>query len=253
MTSETPLHDSAEPPVKEVAGGGVLLKGEIEIFPDTPVKGIVPDALQVYAAKSRKGAQGFAILCDKYIVPRFEYLTKYLNLNHVGIPRLLNMGVVHWPKDNSERFVIVYEQHPTLPLVKSEKSVALGWSADAVRSLVLRHFLPILREYHMLDITHGHLRLSNIFVNTSAGENIQPSTIDQIVLGDCLCLPHGYAQPAIYEPIERTLADPIGRGDAGLENDMYALGVCLALMVRTEDPNQDISAREMFLRKVNQG
>lgn len=252
MTSE-PLPDAPDAPPADKAGAAVVLKGEVEIYPDRPLQGLAPSPLQVYAAKSRKGAQGYAILCDKYIIPRLEHLQKYANLNHLGVPRLLNMGVVYWPRDNAERFVMVYEQHAARPMVDSEKSVALGWSADAVRGLVLRHFLPILRDIHMADIAHGHLRLTNLFVNTPPGEVVQPTSIDQIVIGDCLCLPHGYAQPALYEPIERVLADPIGRGEAGVENDLYALGVCLALMVRTEDPNPDVSAREIFLRKVTHG
>ncbi|MES2729099.1 MAG: hypothetical protein V4621_03245 [Pseudomonadota bacterium] len=254
MTLDNSSENTATPlPVKGDGGRVVLLKDEIEIYPDRPLKGLLPEGVPVFAAKSRRGPNAYAVLCDKYIVPRLEYLTKYSNITHAGASRLLNMGVVEWPGDNTQRFVMVYEQGLTRPLAASEESIALGWSPDAVRSLVNRYLLPVLRELHTLQIPFGHLRLTNIFVGTPPNEPLQPTTIDRMMLGDCLCLPHGYHQPAIYEPIERVLTDPLGRGEGSLSDDMYALGVCLGLMVRTEDPNHGVSAREVFLRKVELG
>jgi hypothetical protein len=46
-----------------------------------------------------------------------------------------------------------------------------------------------------------------------------------VVLGDCLSEPSGLSQPFTYEPLERLLADPLGKGDGDTLTDCYALGM----------------------------
>jgi hypothetical protein len=45
------------------------------------------------------------------------------------------------------------------------------------------------------------------------------------MLGECVSETSGVSQPAIFEPIERAMALPTGRGEGTPPDDMFALGV----------------------------
>ena len=49
--------------------------------------------------------------------------------------------------------------------------------------------------------------------------------MEQIVLGPNVTAPAGYDQPSMFEPIDRAMALPAGRGTGDSLDDIYALGV----------------------------
>ena len=65
----------------------------------------------------------------------------------------------------------------------------------------------------------------------------------KIRLGECLSAPSSYRLPALYEPIERALADNGARGAGGYADDMYSFGVSLAVILRSVDPLEGKNGR----------
>lgn len=249
-----PVDDAKEvAAAKDISAGGkgIPFKGEFDIYPARPAHELAPPPLQAYAAKSRRNQSAYAVLCQKHLVPRLELIHKYTMLQHEGLPRLLASGILDWTPEGKQHYTLVYEHTQGKPLVENELNVALGWKEEFVRHVVLKSLVPILQDLRYSELPHGNLRLSNIF--TVGTKTPVPGNIDRLMLGECLSLPWGHSQPAIYLPIERILCQPAGRGDGGYEDDMYALGVCLGLMLRTADPNANATDREIFERKVEHG
>ena len=242
-----------EPPAAAAPSGGkgILFKNEFEILPSQPLSSLVPPPLKAFATRHSKGTPAYTVLCAKTLIPRLELIHKYTMLRHNGMPRLLASGILDWKPDGCEYYALVFDHAPGLPVVTDESSVALGWKEEFVRHVVLKSIVPVLQDLDFSELSHGNIRLSNMF--TTDNKQPVPGAFDQLTLGECLSVPCGYSQPAIYLPAERILAAPAGRGDGGMEDDLYALGVCLALMMRTHDPNAGVSDQEIFARKIEQG
>lgn len=68
------------------------------------------------------------------------------------------------------------------------------------------------------NLTHRAIRPDNVF-QTSPGE--------PIVLGPCWAAPPAALQPAAFEPPYSAMCLPCGRGDGGIADDVYALGVLI--------------------------
>ena len=62
-----------------------------------------------------------------------------------------------------------------------------------------------------------------------------------------------YAQPIIYDTIPRAIASPLGRGVADYSDDIYALGVTIAALMRVHDIAEGMSDEEIINHKIEVG
>jgi hypothetical protein len=77
--------------------------------------------------------------------------------------------------------------------------------------------------------------------------------VEKVILGDLIATPPSFAQPALFEPIERAQCAPLGRGLGTFEDDLYSLGVTLTVLLRTRDPMEGLSDEGIIREKVEQG
>ncbi|OFW87297.1 MAG: hypothetical protein A3B66_07975 [Alphaproteobacteria bacterium RIFCSPHIGHO2_02_FULL_46_13] len=224
----------------------VLFKGEIKIFPDRPLPKYNQGAVKAYEALTASGNQAFALVCEKNIVPQAEIVHKYAGITTPHLPKLLACGVVEWSVDFKERLVFLYEDKMGLPVTAGKNPAAVGIKAEHVISTIFRNLLEIMRAMRDKGIAHGNIRATNIFDGGTA-------TFENAMLGEMLSTPSGYAQPVIYETIERGLCHPLGRGLAEISDDIYALGVTLATLIRTYDPAEGMSDEDIITAKIEVG
>lgn len=224
----------------------VLLKGEIKIFPDKPLPKYHQGAIKAYEALTPSGGAAFALLCEKNIVPQSEIVHKYAGITTPHLPRLLACGVVEWSVDFKEHLVFIYEDKLGEPISTGRNPAALGLKAETVISTIFRNILEVVRAMRDKGISHGNIRTTNIFDGGT-------QTYESTKLGEMLSTPSGYAQPIIYETITRGLCNPLGKGPSELSDDIYALGVTLATLIRTLDPADGLSDEEIVNAKMEVG
>ena len=245
---DTPPENSAkkaeEPKVKSFAP--VLLKGEIKIFPDRPVSKYNQGSVKAYEAVTGNGNVAFVLVCEKNIVPQSEIVHKYAGIITSHLPKLIACGVVEWNVDFKEHLVFVYEDKLGTPVVEGKNAAALGIKPELVISTIFRNVLEVVRAMRDKGVAHGNIRASNIFDGGTP-------TYESAMLGEMLSTPSGYAQPVIYETITRGLSNPLGKGPAAISDDIYALGVTLATLIRTIDPAEGLSDEEIVLGKMENG
>lgn len=63
------------------------------------------------------------------------------------------------------------------------------------------------------NIHHGRINLDSLYLD------------EKLVIAECLSEPCGVRQHVLYEPIERALADPSGKGTATSKSDAYSVGM----------------------------
>ena len=74
-----------------------------------------------------------------------------------------------------------------------------------------------------------------------------------MVFAQCLTAPIAVTQPVVYETIESGLAAPAGRGEGGLADDLYALGVTTLALLIGHTPCLGMSDDEILRRKMASG
>ena len=95
---------------------------------------------------------------------------------------------------------------------------------------------PLIQAVSALDarnIRHRSIRPKNLFFMDEEKE--------ELVLGDFMTAPEGFDQPIVFETIERGMASPGGRGEGGIGEDLYALGVTLVFLIQGANPVSNLN------------
>lgn len=224
----------------------VLLKGEIKIFPDKPMPQYDRGVIRAFEAVGGGGVPAFALLCQKNVVPQSEIVHKYAGIVTSHLPKLLGCGVVEWSVDKKEYFVFVYENKLGSPITEGKNPAALGLKPDLVIATIFRNLLEVIRAMRDKGIAHGNICVQNLYDGGTPN-------FESTILGEMLSAPSGFNQPILYETISRSLCLPLGKGAAELSDDIYALGITLATLIRTQDPAEGMHPEEIIINKMEQG
>ena len=239
---------TASAPVPSGVAAAVL-NGEVEIFPDRRLPHLDRGTVKAYAAQKSGQPQDpyFALICEKDMIPRTTMSGKCAGINSPYFVRLFASGVVKWPLDGGgERYVFVYENNIGRPLMTPGQA-SLGWKPDKVIEVFIKPMVSALMDLRDAGLPHGCINPFNIFDGGSK-ENTT-----RVVLGECLSSPPGFLQPALFEPVERAMTDPLGRGRGTELEDMYAFGVSLAMVLRSKDHLAGMSDEEILIEKIEKG
>jgi hypothetical protein len=220
----------------------------IKILCNSQLKQYSKREVKAYEATSikAKNESYIAFVCERHLTPRLGDIENYESIINPALIRIVSKGVVYWPPSNEERFVIVYQNNIDKPLLQKGGVNALGLKQDNVVENILKPFIGVLLDFRDKEFVHGSIRAGNLF-------NTKAATSKNIVLGDCLTAPSGCDQSVLYETIPRAMCDPIARGKGTIEDDIYALGVSIAILMRTSDFHAKMSDEEIIRRKVEDG
>lgn len=201
-----------------------------------------------YAARSlgSDGREFIAYVCEPQFTPRNRLGPAYASIANPALLRLVGSGIGKIAEHQTNRFVFIYENALGKPLAETDVGLTGGLKPDRVIERIVTPILGVLKDMHDKDIVHGAIRATNLY--DGGKENY-----DHAVLGECLSLPPSLAQPLIYEPIDRALAQPTGRGMGTNQDDLYSFGVSLALLMRNRDPMKGKSEADILQSKMQYG
>lgn len=225
-----------------------IFNDEITIFPNKPIKAYDIGQVKAYEAMGRGNAPEklFVYLCENHLSPRTSVGANYNKIINPNLARLVGSGVVFWPPEQKQRYTLVYENNFGNPIVEDDVNTGYGWDQDFVLNNVLKPLFSVLQDLRDKEVVHGHIRARNIFDNGS-------KSLDRMVVGDCLAVPAWSHMPCIYLPIEKAMADPVARGRGTTEDDLYSVGVTLAVLLRANNPLEGFSDEEIIEEKIKHG
>ncbi len=251
---EDPADNATSPAEERGSADASALSGEtpfnddITIFLSQPLPHLDKAGVRAYAAVGRGKAPGNHVVyvCEDDLTPRTIKASNYAAIINPAVAKLVATGPFYWPPEKRQRYGFVYENTFGRPIKRDDHRGGMGWKAEDVLNSVVRPMVSALMDFRDKDITHGEIRLGNIFDGNQ-------KKIERAILGDCLALPSSYALPVIYETIERGMCDPLSRGVGTLQDDIYALGVSITVLLRTHDPMEGFTAREIIESKMELG
>jgi hypothetical protein len=228
-------------------GPTVALKDRFEIFYQTPLPSLDTPNATAYAAedKRQKGRALFALVVTGGMPARVQVMKHLRGVRTPGLMGLVEWGVVEWPPLEAMRVALIYEQ-PMGGRVMNSLTETIRPITDQhfVRN-ILRPLCVALGEMHNHGVTHRAIRPTNMYwIDASQS---------RIVLGDCTTGPAAMDQPAVCEPIESAMCSPEGRGVGGYDDDFYALGVSMVMLLVGRDPTAGLGELEIVTRKLHHG
>ncbi|MER2519542.1 MAG: serine/threonine protein kinase [Bdellovibrionales bacterium] len=229
--------------------GGIALGTRVEIFPHTPLPEFDTIGGTAFACRFKGGEEAadlVAVLCNKGLQPRADVITSMRSIDHASLLRLLESGVAQWSNEPVSRaFAFAYQRPLASRFKQSIDETHTPLSEDALNHHFVAPMISALQELARVGLVHGGIRPTNIFWRLGSATAPQ--------LGECLSSPPGYDQPALFEPIERAMSLPMGRGSGDALDDCYAFGVTLALMILGHNPLQGVDDKTITQMKIERG
>ncbi|HEY8963561.1 MAG TPA: hypothetical protein VIN59_03760, partial [Alphaproteobacteria bacterium] len=235
-------------PTNAILRGRMMFGDSIEIDLGKRLISYSNNYVGAYSAKSlgSDGRELIAYVCEPMFTPRNRQGPAYAGITNPSLLHLIGSGIGRIPETGVARFVFIYEN--VLGKAIADKNVGFcgGMKSEKVMDKIVVPLIGALKDLRDNDIVHGAIRPTNMF--DGGKENY-----DYVMLGDCLSTPASLAQPVLLEPIDRAMASPTGRGIGTNQDDLYALGVSIALLVRTRDPMRAKSDADIIQNKMQYG
>ena len=226
--------------------GAVALGRSVRIMPMLGLPDLDMPAAQAFAAVNvaEQTQQIMALLCRPTHPARTDLAAAIRQKLPSHMLRMVDFGVVDWP-DQNRRFAIAYER-PTGPRVFANlSSTRQAMAEEDVIRRVLRPAYEMLIGLADAGIYNGAIRPTNIY--EGAGQTAP------VTFGDCLTGVASSGQPAMFETIERSMAQPSGRGAGAPAHDLYALGITLIFCLLGRHPLPGYSDEQILSMKIERG
>lgn len=184
--------------------------------------------------------QVIGLVCDHNMPVRQTAVHEMTGVVHTNLTPLLGAGTVNCSHLGESRFVIFLER-PRGTKLSDALAKQARWHEHRVIDTVLQPAIMALQAMRDKKISHGHIFPGNFFMS------------DTPQLGECYSSPCSTQSHYLYEPLERLLADPLGRGEATEKSDVYSLGVMAYEIMYGLDKIKAISKETYIDRIINNG
>ena len=229
------------------SGGGIAIGTRADLFPSEALPELNSPGGPAYAARPRGEAASslMAILCNSGLPTRIDIITAMRSIDHPSVLRLIDNGVVLWPGNNTHYMAYAFSRplSPRLSLSLNEPHTVM--SEDNINHYFVTPMVGALSEFQRTGIAHNGINPDNIFWRIGSATPPQ--------LGECMSAPAGFGQPVAFEPLERALCSPLGRGTGTHHDDCYAFGITLAMIVLGLNPFKGMSDSAIIQAKIDRG
>lgn len=120
-----------------------------------------------------------------------------------------------------------------------------AFTERTLRDEIVPQIAKAIEDLQARDVAHRAIHLKNLYYRDRERT--------EVVLGECITAPPGYHTPAAYEPLERALANPAGRGQGAAADDMYALGALVMSLHLGRDVGAAGAAPSFLEARIQQG
>lgn len=231
----------------------VVLAERYELYPERLIPELNTLTAYAFEVKDLHSPETplFALKSEVFPCPRIDILDDILSLPKkypdLALINLMHVANAHVEMEQDSKSLIFIYQRPKGQRVMADLNAKINpWSEAQIIQGLIRPVIDILQVFRQLSISHLAIRPDQMFYN-------DPSRQESIVLGDCLSFPPGFGQDMLLAPIPYGLTTPIGRGEAGISVDLYALGVSIILLLQGHNALQSLSPEQLIQRKIELG
>jgi hypothetical protein len=229
------------------ADGRVTVGQDIEIFPGLPRPDLASFDTTAYEAADRRqpGAQ-LALLCRNSRVPRVSAIGTYKSIRNPHLLRLAEAGVIDWKPESRQRLCLVFDMPPGRKLLTAPEARPLALPEERIIPALIAPALSVISDFRSAGLAHGAITLENMFLGGAGGA-------ETVIIGECLSSAPFYRLHPVFESSERGMAQAAGKAAGTVKDDLYALGICVAMIARGRNLMEGRSVRQMIGDKIETG
>lgn len=230
------------------AGGGPIIIGDRFIVTlENPVSELDMPGARAYSCQDTADSNHsvLAYVCDSLVPPRSEILNALSRLERVNMVCPQDWAVAALPGKTQHQFIIIADRPGGRRVMSPSDDQITPFTEDRLTRSVLIPIVKTLRPLNEIAIPHRNIRADNLFYRDAAQGSV--------MLGECFTSPPAMYQPALYEPIDSAMAEPAGRGTGLITDDLYSLGVTMAILLRGSNPGARMSDADIINAKLREG
>lgn len=217
-----------------------MVEGRFEVDVNSPLEELNSTLGKAYVAHDTKGEQRefYAMVCPTHLPYRTRTVEAIRSLSHPNFEALRAADSTLLSHVNEKRYVCVFERPKGVKLssvIKSQGALNDRFVAENIIAPVNQ----IIGAFFERGLNHGCLNMETLYF----GDN-------KVLVGECVSEPSGYSQPLIYEPLERMMSNPMGKGNGDVLADCFALGVIVAHLVTGRQPAE--IERDAYIQQIIQ-
>lgn len=225
----------------------IMVGPEIEILPAKPLEALASFETRAFEARdSHDPNPQLALLCGRSRGPQITAIGSYKSIKTPHLLKLRAAGVVDWKAEGRQLFALVFDMPPQKRLMQPGAQKSLRITDDRIIPALIEPALSVLSELHAVEMVHGALSPDNIFMAGADGAEVA-------ILGECLTSAGSFRLDPSFETIERAMAQASGRGVGTIRNDLYTLGICVAIALRGFNPLAGKTAERVIYDKIEHG
>ncbi len=224
------------------AAGRPTLAGRFQIDPATVLDALSRPSARAYAAIDLNEPLRpiYAVLANPRAPVRVRAIHQTRQMENACFTAPVRIGSVEWPASGRSETAIILPRPGGLPLMEDLNGKIEPLLFSRLQRVILPAITEMLGEMETLHVAHRAIRPDNIFIDP---EN------NGLIVGECFSVPGGFSQPSVFEPIERAMCPPTGRGEGETADDLFALGVTALFLAFGENPVVGIDEETLIQRR----
>tara|TARA_R110002012_G_scaffold35218_1_gene100897 strand:- start:560 stop:2560 length:2001 start_codon:yes stop_codon:yes gene_type:complete len=224
----------------------VSLNERFEIDPGQPLPDLdSPSAKAYVCSESSKSADYFALVGDPKVPLRVEALNGLKGFPHHNLMRVHDHGVVNWTLTGRRMPVLILDRPRGPRLFSDPGQIIAPFTDEQLSRGFLTPLVATMREMSQRGVTHRNIRPDNLFYSDVSRRSV--------MLGECVSGPPGYFQPDNCESLECAMADRTARGDGGVLDDLFSVGVTLLSLLTGRMLPEPTDPQRMIFDRINFG
>lgn len=241
-TAPTP----APPPPPASAGGRRerdVLAERFQIHSDKPLGSGSALLANMFEVSDRQSQHQnlYAAVLDNTLPYRMNAIQAYQRVRLPVLQPLLAHGPVFVSALGEVRYVLIFQKIFGRPLADHFAQLRT-YSDRAFMNDLIQPMVQLLELLASMEVTIGQINTHTLYLQDG-----------KLIVGEFLSRPCGYDQSYFFEPIDRLMANPLGKGEGSSLVDFFALGVTIAHCALGFNPNQDMSQADCLGHRLTMG
>ncbi len=245
----TEAMDAAEAVVEAGAPAGPpgVLRERYTVRSGSPIPGLSMPNAEAYPAEDKRDPNRklYALICPPGVPPRVNVMRAIKGVSSPGMQQLVEWGPMMWAPAGRQCMTVIYERPAGGRVIGSLRGDIRRIEDYDIGPKLIEPVCASIKELITRGITHRAIRPTNLYYMDEGGE--------RIVLGDCVTSPPAMDQPLLFETIESGMANPMARGGGTHADDLYSLGVTLAILLMGRNLAGHLDDAALMRAKIQQG
>ena len=229
------------------SNGPILLRERYLIDSSQPIVELDTPTAKAFVVEDRRDLKRalYGLVCTPGLPVRLDSIKFFKDSSVNNILPLVDWGSLYWPALRQNTVVVVFARPLGGRVMDKLAQKEIKISEYDMPLRIVDPLTNALQKMSDNDQVYRAIRPDNLF--------FLDERMEEIVLGPHVTAPAGYDQPILLEPLNRAMAQTAGRGTGDARDDIYALGVTLALLILGYNPVAKMKDDELLKLRIEYG